>query len=425
MEATKGEESLRSRPCTDVLAEELAKDIRLARGDIDTKDLLQSAQFYQWIMKNRMSLEEKVTSFYTARKGLTSPLHQDLAQLPFSLIITSTFDHMMENALVQQGKPPRVDFHHYKGPKRDLVPMGTVKNPLLYQLYGSLADPESLVITENNLLDLLVKVASKDAPLPANILSELTSEDKSLLFLGFGFRYWYLRVLLHLINIGKKDSWSFALETIGPTAREEIEKNAMFIENKYLNIKICNAELTDFVSKLRDKYQEKHGTLGPMIPPSPKHLEKPTVFISYVRENEAAARELQNRLQGRQLEVLIDRDFLEAGEDYQQKIFEIIKKVNYFLILLSYDFVTQTETWALQEVARAFERRKKFRMDLKFIIPVIIDPRLEAEDLRRLIHPDLPALHYETLDLHESAGVDRIVQAIQSDFHLRKRDYAS
>jgi radical SAM protein with 4Fe4S-binding SPASM domain len=378
-----------SKPLTELLANELANEIGLApdeNGQIDTNDLLQTAQFYEYIVKDRGLLEQKVDSFYAARKNLTSLLHQDLAILPFPLIITSTFDHMMENALQEQNKPPLVEFHNYKRPKRNLVTLGTVDRPLLYQLYGSLPDYDSLVITEGNLLDLLINVASKDAPLPDNVRSELTSNDKSLLFLGFGFRYWYLRVLLQLIKIGRKDSWSFALETIGPTAIREIKRNAMFIENKYLNIKICNLKLTDFVRQLRGKYQERY--IGPERQP-PKHHEKPTVFISYVRENEEAARKLKDQLQRRELEVLIDRDFLRAGVDYQEEIFETIKKIDYFIILLSNHWVRQTETWARLEVDKAFERRKKFREDLTFIIPVNIDQSLSTENLR-LIHNDLP-----------------------------------
>jgi hypothetical protein len=420
------------RPCNDILANELAHDIQeelkrdLRIEDIDTNDLLQSAQYYQWIKNNRMSLEEKVTSFYAKRASLTSTLHRNLAQLPFSLIITSTFDNMMLNALAElKGqKQPRTEFHHYKGPKQDLVQMGSVESPLIYQFFGSLKDPGSLVITENDLLDLVVNVASKEPRLPANILSELTSESKSLLFLGFGFRYWYLRVLLHLIKIGTKASYSFALERIEPRNVEEIRRTTLFIENKRLNIKICNATLTDFVDKLVSRYQDKYGTekTGQVVTPKP--LEKPTVFISYVREDEKALLDLKDWLNNQQLEAFVDKDFLESGDDFEQKIYETIAKVDYFIILLSTEWVKQLETWALKEVDKAFERRERFRKDLKFIIPVKIDDKLKSEDLP-LIHKELKNLHTEIIDLRESAGVDKIVREIRNDFQLRKRDYAS
>ncbi|HAO20607.1 MAG TPA: hypothetical protein DCQ37_09125, partial [Desulfobacteraceae bacterium] len=73
--------------------------------------------------------------------------------------------------------------------------------------------PESLVMTENDLLDFLVSVISKAPGLPASITSELNSTDKNFLFLGFGFKHWYLRILLHVLaGNSHKKSRSFALE---------------------------------------------------------------------------------------------------------------------------------------------------------------------------------------------------------------------
>jgi hypothetical protein len=414
------------RPCTDILANELATDIKellqSKRWNIDTNDLPQVSQYYK-MNYDRYVLEEKVTSFYAARNHLTSPLHKNLAQLPFYLIITSTWDKMFVNAcaLAESStlKKPIVEFFNFNRPgeepdqeKKNII-MGTIDRPLIYQLYGGLQDPESMAITENDLLSLLVNVISGATPLPANILSELTSRDKSLLFLGFGFRHWYLRLLLHLIKIGSKDPPSFALERIGPQGLDNIRETNLFIENQGGKIQIFDKELNDFVEELVTRYNQKFGPVPTdPVPVQVPWIEPPTVFISYVRENENTVSTLQKKLKEAQFDVRIDRDILDPGVKWSQKIDEFISQVDYFIFLLSQDLVQQHETPAYHELREALKRQGQLRGDVTFVIPVKID--------NCNILPDLQSLHVETIDLQEDTGVDKIVQAIKRDFQRRK-----
>jgi hypothetical protein len=421
--AMEKDEEGKLRPTADVLANELAADVdekflKTKKWHIDTDDLPQVAQCYL-MNHDRFELEDQVTSFYAARDNLTSELHANLAQLPFHLIITSTWDKMLANAYDRiespRTKKPRLEFFHFKGPKQDQVKMGTVESPLIYQLYGSLHNQESLVITENDLLTLLVNVTSSKAPLPDNILSELTSRDKSLLFLGFGFRHWYLRVLLHLINFRSKENRSFALERVLPHGLEDIRRTNLYIENKGWKIQICDQELNNFAKELVAKYTERYpgGQVSVASSDTPEPwLEPPTVFISYVRENENTVSMVQRKLREAQIDVRIDRDILEAGVKWSPKISEFISEVDYFIFLLSHDLVHQHETPAYQELQEAFKRQDRFRADVTFIIPVKIDDCV--------IPPDLKNRHVETIDLQGDQGVEKIVQAIKRDFQRRK-----
>jgi hypothetical protein len=410
------------RPVTDILANDLAMEVeekflKSPRWNIDTNDLPQVSQCYL-MNHDRFELEDQVTSFYAARENLTSELHEDLAQLPFHLIITSTWDRMLANAYARSESPrpkkPRIEFFHFKGPRQDQVKMGTVESPLIYQLYGGLQNQESLVITENDLLTFLVNVTSSKAPLPDNILSELTSRDKSLLFLGFGFRHWYLRVLLHMINFDSKENRSFALERIAAQGLEDIRKTNLYIENKRWKIQICDQELNDFAKELVSRYTQRYELQVSVTPPDAPEawLEPPTVFISYVRENENTVSMLQRKLKEFGLDVHIDRDILEAGVKWSPKIDEFISEVDYFIFLLSQDMVHQHETPAYEELKEAFKRQTRFRADVTFIIPVRIDDCGIPQDLKNL--------HVETVDLQGGGGVDKIVQAIKRDFQRRK-----
>lgn len=205
-------------PHTEILANELAEKIDGEdREKINTSDLAQVAQYYCHCMyKGRQSLEARVAAFYEERKGGHTTLHQTLAALPFYLIVTTTPDRMYQEALKKESKVPILERYHFKGYNYKMVEMGTVEKPLIFYLYGSLDEPGSLVLTENDILDFMEGLISDRRPMPRNVLSELRDESKNFLFFGFGFKHWYLRILLHVLQGRKKGSPSFAMEQFPP-----------------------------------------------------------------------------------------------------------------------------------------------------------------------------------------------------------------
>lgn len=72
--------------------------------------------------------------------------------------------------------------------------------PLIYHLHGRMQTPKSLVLTESDYLEFLVRITASrdDDPLrliPGAILSALT--DNPLLFVGYSLQDWTFRVLFH------------------------------------------------------------------------------------------------------------------------------------------------------------------------------------------------------------------------------------
>ena len=405
------------RPLTQILANELAKDSRadLEKWGIDTFDLTQVSLCFH-LKYDRNQLLDRVRSFYEKRLNLTSPLHENLASLPFPLIVTSTFDSMFLNALnrvsAHQKREARVDFHDFKGPKRERMEMGTKENPLIYHLYGSLGNLRSLVITENDLLELLTRVASGDAPLPGNLVSELNSEDKSLLFLGFGFRHWYLRILLHVLRMRTKSNRSFALEKFESRYLPDIGIMTLIIQNRNCKIQIWKADLLEFTEKLKNEYKQRYPQEDLIAQPL-KLAPRPTVFISYARENAEEARTLESKLKGF-VTTKLDQEFLELGDGWEQKIEESISTADYFIFLQSQELYRQYETYAFRELDLARKRQQKFRPGAKFIIPVSLgDCPIPSQ---------LKDLHVDTISLNESGSIDKVVSVIERDFKLRQRD---
>jgi hypothetical protein len=278
------------QPLTEILARELAGRLPPdVQKYIDPANLAQVAQYYR-IEQGNNDLEAKVCGFYDARWELTSDLHRDLAALPFSLAITTTPDNMLCEAFRQQGKDPFIAHYNFRGVNPTMAPTGTPKTPLIFYLYGMTDEPDSLVLAENTLLDFLAAVIAKNPPLPNNILSELRDKNKSLLFLGFGFKQWYLRILLHVLQGSAKESRSFALEQYTPRNLEEFQRTILFFRTSDYKITLCAKELQGFVKELRTRYEQTGQTTAA------QNQESPAVCLCALPQDHDAATALCDQL---------------------------------------------------------------------------------------------------------------------------------
>lgn len=127
--------------------------------------------------------------------------HRVLASLPFPLYINTSPDSLLAAALTEAGKTPISDICAWndsiKPAKKTAIGNLTPERPLVYYLFGRLADPESLVITEDDYFSYLISL-SRDRKLVPNVVRGLLTEN-ALLFLGFRLEDWSFRVLFHSV----------------------------------------------------------------------------------------------------------------------------------------------------------------------------------------------------------------------------------
>ncbi|MBL8373997.1 toll/interleukin-1 receptor domain-containing protein [Accumulibacter sp.] len=98
----------------------------------------------------------------------------------------------------------------------------------------------------------------------------------------------------------------------------------------------------------------------------------PLVFVSYARENSAAARAIADRL----LElgagdVWLDKKKLRGGDDWSTRIDQAIAECDYFLPLLSSEADQRREGVFWEEWASALRRAR--RVADTFLLPTLID----------------------------------------------------
>ena len=170
-------------PLSVSLAHRLAADETVAddKDLIDCNNLTYVAQLFHRRKKDRIELEMVVDGFYQPFDRLKPDFHQDIAALPFTLCINTTPDNFLYNALFEAGKEPRRDHYNFRRARKVIAVEPTIDKPLVYDLYGSRTEPESLVLTENDRLEFLVNVIKGSPELSPFVRSQFANSDTSFL----------------------------------------------------------------------------------------------------------------------------------------------------------------------------------------------------------------------------------------------------
>lgn len=421
-----GEQRMPVRDLADQLLAELEED----PGEIPGTDSSRLAKIAQRLLieGDEYDLESAVESWYERHGNLRSTLHDDLAALPFRWIVTSGHDPLIETALREAGKTPCVERYHYLGQNKRIVSElaePTPEAPVLFYLYGHPSEPSSVVLAEIQVMKFLSRLIAGDPRLPDDLNAAL-STSRRFLFLGFGLRQWYLRVLLHVLKVLRRDSRGFAFEApeedFGPP-----DTAAVLFYRKSYQIDIQAADVVEFTKELRSRYvppQTAPGGAGGGDAPGPpatsqdataesaaRPLPAPEsgssgakVFICHASEDKPKAALIHDELRRAGLDPWLDSQALSGGDRWDDLIETTIEEADYFVVLNSRALAEKSRSVAYvnKEIKRALQA-EDLRLMGTFIIPVTID---ETPLLK-------PLAKFQAVDLTAADGVKSLVRAIK------------
>ena len=206
--------------------------------------------------------------------GTTRPNYQDaddpykiLADLPLPIYITTAYDDFMFTALKQADKDPRSEMCRWNDSISDMPSVfadgfsPSAANPVVFHFHGQAKNLDSLVLTEDDYFEFLIKVSNTDR-IPPRIEKAMSST--SLLLLGFRLSDWDFRVLFHLLA-GYLQTASPAKHVavqIAPVADEAPEEqktrvkhymDLYFEKYKKLDMRIYWGTSREFLMELRDR----------------------------------------------------------------------------------------------------------------------------------------------------------------------------
>lgn len=216
-------------------------------------------------------LDELITTVGTQhREADKADPHGILAELPFPIYITASPGNLLENALTATGKDPQSELCRWNediewlpsiyDDEPDYRP--TPDRPLVYQLFGRLGEPDSLVLTEDDYFDYLIGVTSNKELIPNIVRRALV--DTALLFVGFQLDDWNFRVLYRSImnreGGRRRKSYAHIAAQIDPEEGRIIEPERA---RRYLESYFQNADISmywgspeDFRAELHDQWEK-------------------------------------------------------------------------------------------------------------------------------------------------------------------------
>jgi hypothetical protein len=187
-------------PLGSELSKQLAADCSLAERlpNEDPQNLQRVALFYE-IERSRAQLVDEIRNTVQVGKR-PSPMLRALAELDFPLVITTNYDQLFESALAAVGKQPRVSVYSpnlettvdYRDP--------TAANPVIFKIHGDITRPETLVVTDEDYIQFVLRMSNKDPydPIPLTLKFFLTGW--TTLFVGYSLLDYNLRVLFKTLR---------------------------------------------------------------------------------------------------------------------------------------------------------------------------------------------------------------------------------
>jgi hypothetical protein len=129
---------------------------------------------------------------------------------------------------------------------------------------------------------------------------------------------------------------------------------------------------------------------------------KTDVFLSYAREDSAAAARLYSALCQAGLVVWFDKESLRPGERWQRAVEAAIRNSRYFVALMSSKAVAK-RGFVQREIRRALEVLDEFPESETYLIPVRLEECHPS-------HPRLADLHWTDLFPSWDAGVEKLLR---------------
>jgi hypothetical protein len=175
-------------------------------------DLPRMAQYYD-MTRTRGHLAQEVQSAVDEDKN-PSPVVDALAQLNFPVVVTTNYDRLFEKALRAHGKDPDVAVYSPTAAPLKESSNPTEQRPFVFKLHGDIGNPESIVITDEDYIQFVLRMSNRDPTVGAVPMTlQYFFKVWPTLFIGYSLMDYNLRLLFktlrwRLDEVGIPDTYS-------------------------------------------------------------------------------------------------------------------------------------------------------------------------------------------------------------------------
>lgn len=173
------------------------------------RNLQRVAMCYE-LEHSRLQLVTEIRNAVDTNKK-PSPAVCALAQLPFQLVITTNYDRLFEEALINAGKRPVVHVYNPKeGEKTPDYSTPDAKNPYVFKLHGDIQSPETIVISDEDYIQFVLRMSEKEYNHPVPQTFRYNLSRWPTLFVGYSLLDYNLRLLFKTLR------WKMDIAQVNP-----------------------------------------------------------------------------------------------------------------------------------------------------------------------------------------------------------------
>ncbi|GAB4499483.1 MAG: hypothetical protein OHK0019_36650 [Saprospiraceae bacterium] len=352
------------KPLAELCANHLAKDLGLSKEEENSLYHVASALRIRAKRSDTMLISD-VQDFYNKaeREAQLHPMLEQLADMPFKIIINTTPDDFFARYYATAVRDYRFDFYNFRKPTSDpLYTFGDDAPPLIYNLFGFFKKSESLVLTYSDQLAYVNKITgAQHERLPDSLLAAFTV-PRFYLFMGFDFDDWSLRVLFDALFKNARNSIQpFAYPLKGKPEADPYAK--VFFQGEF-RMEFPKVDMETFVGKLQEYLDKLDGHASS---DSGSVLAEALVLHNEAKDD-AECQALLSHLKPLKIRTLTLRDAVGQG-DVQAWIRKTLDSVQMVLPLVSADFFDSSNPALplLDEIVQRNDPRKHF-----LVMPILL-----------------------------------------------------
>ncbi|NRB52293.1 MAG: SIR2 family protein [Saprospiraceae bacterium] len=241
---------------------------------------------------------------------------KQISEIPFDLILSTYPFDLLHEVFEDNRVHHQYGFYSYQQESQPLVSF-TKDYPLIYNLFGSVRHKDSMVISLDRLYQFIFGILGV-RQLP-KLIQDKVQQASHLVFLGFSFDDWYMKLLLRVLKVHEKDiSYAHMAKPSGPG-----KHNRRFFESNF-KVTFLDKRIDEFVSGLHGLCQAEDLLRSGNQPIAGSQYDDLVNLAEQKRLEEVMAR----------LDDLLIRDGKEGGllkelGEYQQSFHQIKEWENY------------------------------------------------------------------------------------------------
>jgi hypothetical protein len=319
----------------------------------------------------------------TLPEATLEPLRNLASVTGLKLFVTTTPDDLLARVMdaVRHGGLAKTDQIVFapklaSGTLSDLPETPTSAYTAVCYIFGK-ASPSPFVfaIHDEDTLEFVHNLQLNAAEGMKRLFSELRQQN--LLLIGCNFADWLSRFFIRISNTQRLADNRSKREFLIEQPSNDGGNLTVFLERFSPDSWVLPGSAREFVADLARRWQERHPASEPRTNTAEatpvRARTDETFFISYSRDDLAAARQLFAGLQEIGADVAwFDKSDLKPGDDWDQKIRNAINGCYLFLPLVSGNTEARMEGFFREEWRMASERSRRIQ-GRKFIVPIVVD----------------------------------------------------